>query len=175
MALGNATFYTYTGDPRKANKVPDMSVISSTAALKPLEILSNLMARIVVKYNAAFMNADYFSISDESTNLYYKITDRQRGTAGELIATGTLDGLASLWSAVKDCYATCARNTTKYNSQFVDPKYMMYQNREVETKKLGSFSNFGDYKIIICYNGTLPKSGGITEHGTGEYSWINPW
>lgn len=141
MALGNATFYTYTGDPRKANKVPDMSAISSTAALKPLESLSNLTARIVVNYNDSFMNADYFSILDNGKNLYYEITDRQRGTAGEIIATGTLDALATFWGRVRLCPAVCERSTAKFNGQINDPKYPTRQRQTVEVKKIFQMSN----------------------------------
>lgn len=178
MALGTATFYKCTDDPRVANKTVTAISGGTTGIIKPLEPLSNLDARLVVNYKQDCMFADYFSISDNGNTLYYKITNRERGLAGEMIITGTLDSVKTYWGTLKDCSATCARNETIYNSQFVDPKYMMYQNREVETKKLGNFSNFGDYKIIICYNGTLPKSGGVSERGFTpgvDGSWINPW
>lgn len=163
MDLVTATFYKCTDDPRVANKTVTAISEGTTGILKPLEPLSNLDARLVVDYRTNFMFADYFSISDNGTNLYYKITNRERGLAGEMIITGTLDSVKTYWGTLKECSATCARNEKKYNSQFVDPKYMMIQNREIETFRIGNFANFQDFKIIMCYNGSEPKTDGSND------------
>ena len=163
MALGAATFYTCTDDPRVANKEPSAISGGVTGTLKPLEPLSNLEARIVVNYIESCMVADYFSIDDNSLTMYYKITNRERGLAGQMIITGTLDSVLTYWDKLKDCSATCGRNEKIYNSQFVDPKYMMIQNREIETFRIGNFANFQDFKIIMCYNGSEPKTDGSND------------
>lgn len=173
----SCNFYKYTGDPRVANKNLG-SAIYTCSSIKPLEPLSDLDIKLIIDYPyhvenfpnngdqstypsegsqvPAVMKANYVAID----NLYYKITNKERLPANGLAIYATIDGLLSYWSEVKECDGTCARSESVYNSQFVDPKYMLIQNREIETINIGDFSSFGDVKIIMCYNGVLPKTSG---------------
>lgn len=127
----------------------------------------------VIPTKPFLMDANYVAFDKH----YYKITNKERLTANSLAIYATIDGLKSYWGEVKECEGTCARSESVYNSQFVDPKYMLIQNREIETINIGDFSNFGDVKIIMCYNGVLPKTSGgshITDghsFGGGGGNW----
>ena len=157
----NCAFYKYMGDPRVANKSLG-SAVHSCALIKPLEPLSDIEVRLIINYpdntagKPAVMETNYVAID----GLYYQITNKERLPGIALAIYATIDGLLSYWGQVSQCNATCARSETKYNSQFADEKYMLLQNREIETKKIGSFIPFGDFSIVMCANGTLPKSNG---------------
>ena len=110
----------------------------------------------VIPTKPFLMDANYVAFD----KMWYKITSKERLTANSLAIYATIDGLKSYWTEVKECEGTCARSESVYNSQFVDPKYMLIQNREIETINIGDFSTFGDIKIIMCYNGVLPKTSG---------------
>ncbi len=148
------TFYNYTGDPRVANKTFTNGY--NATILNPLREISNLEIEFDINYNTNVMNADYVAAEGK----YYKITDRERLLAGGMRIKAKLDSVKTYWDQIKNCDATCGRNQTKYNSQFVDPKYMMLQNREIETFNIGKFAEFQDFKIIMCYNGSAPKTSG---------------
>lgn len=174
----NCNFYKYTGDPRVANKNLG-SAIYTCSSIQPLEPLSDLDIKLIIDYpnnslgKPEVMDCNYVAID----NLYYKITNKERLPANGLAIYATIDGLLSYWTEVQECNGTCARSESVYNSQFVDPKYMLIQNREIETINIGDFSTFGDIKIIMCYNGVLPKTSGgshITDghsFGGGGGNW----
>lgn len=160
----NCAFYKYTGDPRVANKSfpPPDQADYSCALITPLEPLSDIDVKLIISYpdntagKPAVMTANYVAID----GLYYQITNKERLPGNALAIYATIDGLLSYWGQVSLCNGTCARNETRYNSQFADEKYMLLQNREIETKVIGSFIPFGDFSIVMCANGTLPKSNG---------------
>ena len=135
MAFGAAIFYTFTGDPKTANK--SLTQVASSAALQPLEPINNLTARLVVDYKSAAFGADYFSFDGK----YYKITDRKALTAQALEITGAVDTLKTYWNQIKDCPAVCERSTTKYNSKVNDPLYPVEQKKQVWVKNLFDLPN----------------------------------
>lgn len=139
MALGTATFYKCTDDPRVANKTVTAISGGVTGTLKPLETLSNLEARIVVNYIESCMVADYFSIVDNSLTMYYKITNRERGLAGEMIITGTLDSVLTYWNTLKTCKGIVARSSKWYDGSINDPMYPVKQRMVTECFKLFDF------------------------------------
>lgn len=128
MALGTATFYKYEGDPRTSNKTMGNAVATS-AQLHPLQSLSNLDAKLICDYQENAMSANYF----ECDGLYYKITNRERLTAGAMAITGTLDSLKSYWAQIVQCPCILGRgNLERVNSQFSDPLYPTYQASAVQ-------------------------------------------
>ena len=162
----NCDFYRYTGDPRVANKNLG-SAVYQCSSIKPVEPLSDLDIRLIIGYpdnengTPAVMSANYVAID----NKYYQITNKERLPANSLAIYGTIDGLMSYFGEVSACDCVCARNSEQYNSQFVDEKYMLIQNREIETYSAGSIIPYGDYCIVMCCNTSLPKK---NEGGTSE-------
>lgn len=128
MALGTATFYKYEGDPRTSNKTMGNAVATS-AQLHPLQSLSNLDAKLICDYQENAMSANYF----ECDGLYYKITNRERLTAGAMAITGTIDSLKSYWSQIVQCPCILERGALeRVNSKFVDPLYPTIQASAVQ-------------------------------------------
>lgn len=142
MALA-ITFYTYTGDPRIANKSLTDGFGGTT--LSPLRPISNLKVEFDITYNANVVNANYCAIEGKT----YKIIDRQRLPAQGLRIIAELDSLITYWNQVKNCEAIVERSTVQYNAKINDPKYPVEQKKTVEAKRL--FSMRPENEIIFGY------------------------
>lgn len=164
----SCNFYTYTGDPRVANKSMG-TAIHTCSTIEPLEALSDLDIKLVINYPyhvagytntssgasvypsegsqvPAVMSANYVAID----NKYYQITNKERLTGNALAIYATLDGLMSYWSEVSNCDAIIDRAGDQSNSYISDPYYATYPNSFVSVIASGeSFSP--DYDIIVSY------------------------
>lgn len=116
MAGTNVTFYSYTGDPRVANKT--FAAAGAAVALEPFETIGDLSIRMVIDYQDGLLNADYFYAEGK----YYRITEREKMTATRMRISGTVDALTTYWSAIAACPCVVERNTTVNNWWIDDGK-----------------------------------------------------
>ena len=136
MALGTVDFYTYTGDPKTANKNLG-SVVATSGQIKPLEPLSNLSVLFTIDYKAAAMSCNYIGFG----GMYYKIQDRKFLTGGGMEITARIDSVLSYWNQVKESPCVCERSSSIYDSDMNDSKYPVYQKHDVQTKHIDTLDN----------------------------------
>ena len=158
-------FQNCSTDPRYLHK--DFLNIGEAITLNPIEPVDDLTVRAVVNFDSSQMSATHFQYNGKK----YKVIFVERLPASAMSVTGTVDVLATYETQIKNADCICSRNENVYNSQFVDPKYMLIQNREYETRSLGSLCNWNDFKIVMCYSGGLPKESGGTSSTYGGHSF----
>ena len=112
----NVTFYSYSGDPRVANK--SMTVVGAAVALEPFETIGDLSIRMIIDYQGGLLDADYFYAEGK----YYRITERSKMTATRMAITGTVDPLTTYWGQIAGCPCVVSRNSVVNNWWVADDK-----------------------------------------------------
>lgn len=141
----NVSFYKFYGDPRTANKNLGAQ-IGSTITLQPLEKISNLDVRMIINYNSAIFDCNYFV----AENFIYNVTSRNRMTAEAMEIIGRLDSVSSYWDAIKNCPCMCNRTADAARGTFFINDPVMRTNQYTLDETISLKPN-----NIFSYNGHI--------------------
>lgn len=163
----NCIFYTYTGDPRVANKNLGTAV-HTCSVIAPIEPLSDLDIKLIIDYpyhvanypetgdsstypesgsqTPAVMSANYVAID----NLYYQITNKERLNGNALAIYATIDGMKSYWGEISACDSICKRSSNGTDSFIPDATMQTYGHSQIDT--IAGTSPFSSgYQFILTY------------------------
>lgn len=113
-----ATFYNYTGNPKKVLKQLTNGITVSN--IKPYTDFSRNNPYLIIAYNAQIYNCNYAIIDGE----YYFITDRELQTGNKMVLTCHKDVLTDILTvdnrSIVNLPVIVSRSTTDYNSYISD-------------------------------------------------------
>ena len=114
----NATFYNYTGNPKKIKK--DLGTGTNVSNFKPFEDFSEQSPYLIIGYNATIYGCNYAKIDGH----FYFITDRVLQVGNRMQLTCKKDVLTDILTnanqSVVNLPVIIERSTNDYNSYIAD-------------------------------------------------------
>jgi hypothetical protein len=143
----NATFFRYTGNPKKVLK--QLSGGITVSGIQPFEDLSEQNPSLIVSYNPAIYDCNYVVIDGH----YYFITDRFLQTGNRIEITCKKDVLTDLLTngnnSVLNLPVIVERSSSDYNSYISDS--MQSEQVNYTTYSIAFDTDFAlNSSIIVC-------------------------